>query len=208
MTTKQRFRVTMRITVDPAAMGTLPLTATQLRHLLVTTIYAADDLAGARVVQCVVKRGRGRAHKLSEREAERRLERARQTCFRIKKDRLVRERERVRDRELDRKIRDERKRKPIRLLNIGQLIVDNEWNLRTEDDSPGNAALAESIAREGLLTPVIVKPGKDGKYLLLAGFRRVEALRLIGEKEVKAEVWPKNSSGPELVTVEQLKPRK
>ena len=198
MTTKQRFRVTMRITVDPAAMGTLPLTAAQLRHLLVTTIYAADDLAGARVARCVVERGRGRARKLSEREAKKRLERAQQAYAQIKKDRLVRERERG----------GGPKRKPIRLLNIGQLIVDNEWNLRTEDDSPGNAALAESIAREGLLTPVIVKPGKDGKYLLLAGFRRVEALRLIGEKEVKAEVWPKNSSGPELVTVEQLKPRK
>lgn len=43
--------------------------------------------------------------------------------------------------------------------------------------------LVESIAANGLLMPLLVRPAGDGRYLLVAGERRLRALRTLGIKE-------------------------
>jgi len=46
-------------------------------------------------------------------------------------------------------------------------------------------ALAESIIEEGQRTPIQVRRGK-GRFVLVTGLHRLEALRLLGEETVQA----------------------
>lgn len=48
--------------------------------------------------------------------------------------------------------------------------------------------LAESIAKVGLLDPINVRPDKNGGYEILAGKNRSNAVRLNGDKKIKAIV--------------------
>lgn len=48
-------------------------------------------------------------------------------------------------------------------------------------------ALAESIGRHGLIAPVLVRPARDG-YELVAGERRLRAVRLLGQSQIDALV--------------------
>lgn len=47
--------------------------------------------------------------------------------------------------------------------------------------------LAEDILENGLLKPVYVREGK-GRYVLQEGLHRIEALKLLGETKVKANI--------------------
>ena len=48
--------------------------------------------------------------------------------------------------------------------------------------------LAESIQEHGLLQPIVVTPGEEGTYDLVAGHRRIAAFRLLGKKSIPARV--------------------
>lgn len=48
--------------------------------------------------------------------------------------------------------------------------------------------LAESIAENGLFSPVVVRPHKDGGYEILSGHRRVQACTLAGIRDIPIEV--------------------
>jgi len=50
--------------------------------------------------------------------------------------------------------------------------------------------LATDIARVGQLAPVDLRPSSEGRYQLVAGFRRVHALRLLQRDKVLARVHP------------------
>lgn len=52
--------------------------------------------------------------------------------------------------------------------------------------------LAENIAREGDYPPLVVRPHphRMGKYQLLDGHQRCEALRRLGQREVRCYLWP------------------
>ena len=50
--------------------------------------------------------------------------------------------------------------------------------------------LAESIARYGLLSPIIVRRGAGGRYELIAGARRLRALRRLGLDTADALILP------------------
>ncbi|HEY4759762.1 MAG TPA: ParB/RepB/Spo0J family partition protein, partial [Thermoguttaceae bacterium] len=50
--------------------------------------------------------------------------------------------------------------------------------------------LAETIRRQGQLMPIVVRPKTGGRYELLAGERRLRAIRLIGGLLVRAECRP------------------
>ncbi len=50
--------------------------------------------------------------------------------------------------------------------------------------------LAGSIRRYGLLSPLVVRPAGSGRYELIAGERRLRALKLLGESETDAMVLP------------------
>ena len=48
--------------------------------------------------------------------------------------------------------------------------------------------LADSIKREGLITPIIVRPTDDDKYEIICGHNRVKAVKLLGYETIKADV--------------------
>ncbi len=63
-------------------------------------------------------------------------------------------------------------------------IIPSPYQARTEFNEDSISQLAESIASEGLLQPLLVRQLRDGNYELLAGERRLRACRKIGLKKV------------------------
>lgn len=58
---------------------------------------------------------------------------------------------------------------------------------RGEIDPARVEALAEAILEEGLKVPISVRRGK-GRYVLVAGLQRLEAIRALGEETITAIV--------------------
>jgi ParB/RepB/Spo0J family partition protein len=71
-------------------------------------------------------------------------------------------------------------------LPIKDIIVEDE-NPRTTIAKKPLDELAASIREHGVLQPVLVEP-KDGKHVLVAGYRRLEASKLAKKKTVPAVV--------------------
>ncbi|PJC72335.1 MAG: hypothetical protein CO013_09825, partial [Syntrophobacterales bacterium CG_4_8_14_3_um_filter_58_8] len=71
---------------------------------------------------------------------------------------------------------------PLALINVGEQV-------RSRIDQEGEAflALVESIREKGVLESVIVTP-RDGKYLLIAGERRLLACQELGLATIPARV--------------------
>lgn len=65
-------------------------------------------------------------------------------------------------------------------------LIDNTNNARQkfEDKEQNIPGLAEDIRVNGLLSPLVVFPRKDGHYEIKAGSRRYRAVKLLGWKEV------------------------
>lgn len=77
------------------------------------------------------------------------------------------------------------------LAEIEVAMIDpNPAQPRKYFDEAEIAALAESIAAKGLLQPILVRPDADipGRYLLIAGERRLRAHRLLGRDTIFAIV--------------------
>src|SRR5689334_6869651 len=68
------------------------------------------------------------------------------------------------------------------------LIVANPHQPRQVFDAVSDAELAASIAQDGVIEPVIVRPHptEAGRYLLVAGERRTRAARAAGLAEIPA----------------------
>lgn len=67
-------------------------------------------------------------------------------------------------------------------LNITEIIADD--NIRSKISKESVEGLVQSIKENGILQPVLVKLLKDGKYDLIAGFRRITAATEAGLKIV------------------------
>lgn len=65
-------------------------------------------------------------------------------------------------------------------------IIPSPYQARAQFDEEQISQLADSIASEGLLQPLLVRQLKDGTYELLAGERRLRACRNLGMKKVVA----------------------
>jgi ParB/RepB/Spo0J family partition protein len=89
---------------------------------------------------------------------------------------------------------------------LSSVVADDAWNPRSlstidegsEDvgsESPAVKDLAESIASQGQLQPCVARRLPDGRWFLLAGFRRFRALRLIEAKEVWITPYEGDPSG-------------
>jgi len=63
------------------------------------------------------------------------------------------------------------------LLALDQ-IDPNPYQTRREFDQELLAELADSIRVQGVLQPVVVRPGKEGRFILILGERRLRASRL------------------------------
>ena len=72
----------------------------------------------------------------------------------------------------------------LRLEEIGL----NPYQTRTQVDDGYLSQLADSIATHGVLQPITVRPGRDGKYLLIAGECRWKASKLAEKETIPAIV--------------------
>lgn len=74
------------------------------------------------------------------------------------------------------------------VLNIAlDLILPPRIQPRLEEDDPDIKELAASIERHGLISPLTIAE-EDGNYRLLAGNRRLHALRLLGRTDAPCNV--------------------
>jgi ParB/RepB/Spo0J family partition protein len=67
------------------------------------------------------------------------------------------------------------------------LIVNNPFNSRVHYDAKEIRLLADSLERDGLLSPIKVRP-KNGLFEIAYGHRRARAAELLGWKKIRAEV--------------------
>jgi ParB family chromosome partitioning protein len=67
-------------------------------------------------------------------------------------------------------------------------IEPNRAQPRQTFDEDKLRALADSISRNGLLQPIIVRAAGDGQYKIIAGERRFRACRMLGFTEIPAIV--------------------
>jgi len=81
----------------------------------------------------------------------------------------------------------------LREINI-ELIAPNPNQPRRRFDEDALAALADSLADQGVLQPVLVRPLRGGNYELVAGERRWRAAQLAGLERIPAIVEQRDDS--------------
>jgi ParB family chromosome partitioning protein len=72
---------------------------------------------------------------------------------------------------------------PIDMIDTNPYQMRCYFNLKTMDE------LAQSIKEVGLIQPVAVRMKEDGRYQVIAGVRRLMAIRLCCETKIKAIVF-------------------
>jgi len=86
-----------------------------------------------------------------------------------------------------------------------EVIAPNAQQPRRAFDEAALQALADSIAANGVLQPVLVRPVAGGTFELVAGERRWRAARLAGLDKVPALVRPRDDAASiELALVENM----
>lgn len=84
-------------------------------------------------------------------------------------------------------------------------IDENPYQTRRTFDEDALKELADSIKANGLAQPVVVRPGMNGRYVLVLGERRCRASKLAGKTAVPAIVRELgNEQAAEMTIVENL----
>lgn len=83
------------------------------------------------------------------------------------------------------------------LIDIDKIRVQN----RIRKDFGDIQELADDIKENGLINPPVVIPEEDGTFTLLAGERRLRAMKSLGYQQVEVRTW-KNLSDEEKLNVE------
>ena len=85
------------------------------------------------------------------------------------------------------------------------LIDSNPYQPRTDFDEDALLELAASIKEQGVIQPVTVRKGDDGRFQLVSGERRCKASRLAGLTEVPAYIITANDNAMlEMAIVENI----
>ena len=85
------------------------------------------------------------------------------------------------------------------------LIDENPYQTRRTFDPAALSELSESIKASGLAQPIVVRPGENGRYILVLGERRCRASKLAGNAAVPAIVRRLgNEQAAEMTVVENL----
>ena len=85
------------------------------------------------------------------------------------------------------------------------LIDENPYQTRRSFDEAALQELADSIKESGLAQPVVLRPGANGRYVLVLGERRCRASKLAGKTSVPAIVRELgNEQAAELTVIENL----
>ncbi len=71
-------------------------------------------------------------------------------------------------------------------LDIG--IIDVEEGIRQTIEKEPLEELANSIALHGIIQPLVVEPGEEGRYKLQIGKRRLSAARMVGLEKVPVKI--------------------
>ena len=86
-----------------------------------------------------------------------------------------------------------------------EAIEHNPYQTRYNFDNEALEELAESIKANGVVQPIVVRPGVDGRYLLILGERRCRASKLAGKPTVPAIVRKvSDQQAAEMTVVENL----
>src|SRR5262249_5968554 len=90
-----------------------------------------------------------------------------------------------------------------------QLLLDhidpNPYQTRSRIPQEELQELCESIQANGVIQPIVVRPGKDGRYVLITGDRRTRASRLAGKDRIPAIVrHVSDQQAAEMTIVENL----
>jgi len=86
-----------------------------------------------------------------------------------------------------------------------ELIDENPYQTRRTFDPAALSELSESIKASGLAQPIVVRPGANGRYVLVLGERRCRASKLAGKTTVPAIVRPLgDEQAAEMTIVENL----
>lgn len=72
------------------------------------------------------------------------------------------------------------------MLGVGLIDVVGRNRDESEFTAQALGELMRSIAAQGLLQPIVVRPAAEGRFQLIAGQRRLEACKLLGWKQVPA----------------------
>jgi ParB family chromosome partitioning protein len=93
--------------------------------------------------------------------------------------------------------------------SVAQIALDqiehNPYQTRYNFDQEALQELAESIRANGVVQPVVVRPGADGRYLLILGERRCRASKLAGKATVPAIIRKvSDQQAAEMTVVENL----
>ena len=87
---------------------------------------------------------------------------------------------------------DEKMRAEARMPKIHEIPLslldpfpDHPFQVRMDEDME---QLVDSVAKNGIITPIVVRQKKDGRYEIVSGHRRVKASELAGKETIKAEI--------------------
>ena len=84
-------------------------------------------------------------------------------------------------------------------------IDSNPYQTRSRISKEELQELADSITANGVIQPIVVRPGKDGRYFLITGSRRTEASKLAGKTKIPALVrHVSDQQAAEMTIVENL----
>jgi ParB family chromosome partitioning protein len=91
-------------------------------------------------------------------------------------------------------------------LEIALDLIDrNPYQTRTSFDEAKLAELAASIAVSGVVQPIVVRPGNDGRFTLITGERRLLASKLAGKETIPSILREvSNVQAMEMTIVENL----
>jgi ParB family chromosome partitioning protein len=89
---------------------------------------------------------------------------------------------------------------PTRWVPIS-LIDANPFQTRRATDPAKLQELKDSIAAEGLLQPILIRPIANGRFHVMAGERRLTAVRELGHEKVQANIVAATDDGALLKTI-------
>lgn len=91
---------------------------------------------------------------------------------------------------------------PVITVKFSELIADRKFNLRKVYPDPSE--LASSIKSQGQLNPLVVRATKDGKYSIVAGFCRYDAIGTFKDADFPVLVHIKEYEREDLAMLDNL----
>lgn len=74
------------------------------------------------------------------------------------------------------------------LVEVDKIDVEEGFNPRTHMDPEALRRLAGSLSKTDVVQPLTVRPGSDGKFVVIAGHRRLKAAEIAGIEKVPVHV--------------------